>query len=204
MATSEPDASELLCREILADGRGRADEVLQQARDRARELLAAADVEAAQARGQLLDRARDDAARRREATLATVPVEAGRMRSAAVEVLLESLHVQARARLAARDGFDPDVTRVALAAEAVARMDGESFVATVAAGGRLDVDEVRRRAGRPAIQITVREDPAQADAGVVVEDADGRQAWDNRLGARLERLWPELRRRLVARVAGGP
>jgi vacuolar-type H+-ATPase subunit E/Vma4 len=40
--------------------------------------------------------------------------------------------------------------------------------------------------------------------GVIVEDAEGRQMWDNRFLKRLERMWPELRRHIAVQVSFVP
>jgi vacuolar-type H+-ATPase subunit E/Vma4 len=45
------------------------------------------------------------------------------------------------------------------------------------------------------------EDPGITDGGLVVQDAEGRRVWDNRLPQRLERMWPELRRQIAVRTA---
>jgi vacuolar-type H+-ATPase subunit E/Vma4 len=40
-------------------------------------------------------------------------------------------------------------------------------------------------------------EPAAIGGGVIVRDVEGRQRWDNSLAARLERLWPAIRRRVA-------
>ncbi|HEY3353129.1 MAG TPA: hypothetical protein VGQ83_07785 [Polyangia bacterium] len=197
-------AAAVLCRAILDDARAEGEVLVAAAREQAGALLAQAAADAAQGRDRRLDEARAEAARRAAAILATVPVEAGRLRAARIEAVLGEIHDEARRRLVAGDGGVPAETLVALAAEALARMEGDAFVLRLRPGARLDVDEVRRRAGRPGLELTALADPAVADGGLIVEDAAGRQVWDDRLAARLERLWPELRRRLVAAIGGGP
>jgi vacuolar-type H+-ATPase subunit E/Vma4 len=61
-------------------------------------------------------------------------------------------------------------------------------------------EAITTRLGRSPLSITISDDPAIADGGVMVQDAQGRQAWDNRLPARLKRLWPELRRQIAIRT----
>ena len=83
--------------------------------------MATAAAEADKVREEQLDRARAEAARRRELILATVPVEAGRMRVARIESLLESVHEEARERLLAHDGFEYREAVITLAALAATR-----------------------------------------------------------------------------------
>ena len=54
-------------------------------------------------------------------------------------------------------------------------------------------DEIRRRTGRNNLEIAVKDDPGIAGGGLIVEDREGVEMWDNRLTARLQRMWPELR-----------
>ena len=121
--------------------------------------------------------ARAEAARRRELILATVPVEAGRLRSARVEALLESVREEVRRRLLAREGFDYRETVVALAAEAMKQMPGSAFVVKLSAADRAALgdglaEEIARRVGRSPLNVTIAEDPAATDGGVVIQDAE--------------------------------
>jgi len=52
--------------------------------------------------------------------------------------------------------------------------------------------------GRGSVELALGSAGAAIRGGVIVRDADGRRAWDNTLAARLERLWPALRRRIAA------
>ena len=49
-------------------------------------------------------------------------------------------------------------------------------------------------------EIAIVADAAMTDGGAIVQDAVGGQVWDNRLLARLARLWPELRRQIAVRA----
>jgi len=197
-AAADPEA---LCREILADARSRAQGIAREAARQAGALRTQAGEEAGRARQQRLEQARAEASRRVEAILATVPVEAGRMRSARVEELLQELYRRALERLAARDGYDYPAALHALVAQALAGMAGDAFVLRVAPGDGPVARAIARQVSRSAPRLDVLED-ASVEGGVIVQDADGRQVWDDRLSARLARLWPDLRREIVARVAG--
>jgi vacuolar-type H+-ATPase subunit E/Vma4 len=137
-------------------------------------------------------------------TLATIPVETGRLRSARIEAILENIREEARRQLLTHD-FDGHETVVTLAAEAIRRMPGTYFVlkmsaADHAAFGDKLAGEISQRAGRSPLNLTVSADPVMAGDGVVIQSADGFQVWDNRLLARLDRLWPELRRQIAVRT----
>ncbi len=209
--TSNPNSPEVLSEEILADARRESDEIIRRARQEAEALLARAAAEADKARQERLNAARAEAARRSELILATVPVEAGRRRSARVEALLESVYAEVSRQLLARDGFDYRATLIDLAAEAMGRMAGQTFVLKLATADRKAAGDglrgdVARRTGRSADAITISNENTIAGGGVIVEQTEGHQVWDNRLTARLERLWPELRRQIAMQtslIAGG-
>jgi vacuolar-type H+-ATPase subunit E/Vma4 len=189
---------------ILADARSQAEQMLRQARGEAEELLAKAAAQADKMRQERLEAARVEAARRRTLQLARIPVEAGRRRSTRVEILLQTIHDDARTQLASGDGIDGRRALVTLAAEALGPMTGDVFVVKCSPpiarqlnGDAGVLQEIERRAGRSGLRLTVVEDATVGDGGVIVEDAEGRQVWDNRLVARLARLWPQLRRQVA-------
>lgn len=201
MGATNPNSPEILCDEILADARRESEEILGRARQEAGALLARAAAEAEQIRHEHLAQAQDEAVRRRELILATVAVEAGRLRAARIETQLQSIREATRQKLQSRDGFDYGATIVALAADALNRMTGDTFVVKLAPadraifGDRL-AEEIAQRIGRPST-ITIADEPATRDGGPIIQDREGRQIWDNRFQSRLERLWPELRRQIA-------
>jgi vacuolar-type H+-ATPase subunit E/Vma4 len=79
-------------------------------------------------------------------------------------------------------------------------MEGTEFTVALAPGdaaalrpGALEAAAAER--GRQGLRLTVVGDAAVPPGGALARDAAGRQIWDNRLAARLERFWPELRLR---------
>ncbi len=205
MALSDPDSPQKLAEEILAEARRQSAEIARAAQQEAASILARATAEATQLRHEQLAQAQAEAARRTELILATVPVEAGRLRSARVEALLQSFCEELRRRLAAREGFDYRETLIGLVAEAAGAMSGQEFVLKLSpddcACWRQDLAEpIARRAERPPASFTVMEDPTIMKGGFILQDVEGRQVWDDRFEARLERLWPELRRQIAVQV----
>jgi vacuolar-type H+-ATPase subunit E/Vma4 len=224
MTAPHPNSPEALSGEILAEAQRECDDLTRRAQQSAAALLAAATAQAEQIRREQLAAARAEATRRSELIRATIPVEAGRRRSARIETILENIHEEARRQLLARD-FDCHETVVTLAAEAVRRMPGTDFVLKISAAdhaafgdqlageiahrsgtGILPVQperetEANRTGWKPVpLQILISPDETVTD-GVVIQSADGLRIWDNRLLSRLERLWPELRRQIAVRTS---
>jgi vacuolar-type H+-ATPase subunit E/Vma4 len=206
VGTPDNNSTEVLRAEILADARRACEGIIRGARQESEALRAKATAQAGQIQRERLELASAEASRRREVTLATVPVEAGRMRAARIEEMLQSVHDEVRRRLLAREGFDWREVVLTLAAEAVKQMPGNSFAVTLAAADRAAfgdglVDQIVRRAGRPDLSITISQAPEAKGGVLLLQDAEGRVRWDNNLAARLQRLWPELRRQVAVRAA---
>lgn len=202
MNRSESSSHEVLREEILADAVRQAERMVRKAEREAKALVAKVTDESEQERRQKLAAAEAAAERQRILTLATVPIEIARARATRVERELLQLREQVRERLRARQGLDYGEVLAQLAAEAVARMDGDSFVLELSADDLRDFGPalaaaVPARAGRPQVSLTVSDVPAKIEGGVLVRDPQGRQVWDNSLAARLDRLWPQLRNRIA-------
>jgi vacuolar-type H+-ATPase subunit E/Vma4 len=206
--TMDQNSTEVLREEILADARREGEEIVSCARRDAEVFLTGAVAEADRVRQERLDHARAEAARQSALILATVPVETGRLRAARVEALLESVYEDACQRLLAREGFEYRETVIGLASHAISQMAGVGFVVKLSEADRTilgDVlaGEIAHRVGRP-VSITISHEPGITGGGVVIEDAEARQVWDNRLMKRLERLWPELRQQIAVEASFVP
>jgi vacuolar-type H+-ATPase subunit E/Vma4 len=205
MATDQESAG-VLREEILAEAQRESEGILARARQYAEGVLVTAAADANKEREEQLDRGRAEAARRRELILATVPVEAGRLRVLRVESLLESVREEARGRLLAHDGFKYREAVITLAALALGHMAGVAFVVKVSEGDRTLLgdglaDEIARRVGRSPLDVAVAYDSEIPGGGVIVEDSSACQIWDNRLLKRMERMWPELRRQIAVQAS---
>lgn len=190
MATPTPAPRDILEREILDDARRQAEAIIQQARNEAQVILTKADAEAEQVRQTFLSQARAEAGRLTEAARAALPAQLERRRSARVESLLQSIREEARQRLIARQGFDYGDTLVALVAEAARQMPGEALTIRLSPADRAAY-------GARLGAVTLVDDPTLTDGGITILDAEGHRILDNHLTARLDRLWPELRRRIA-------
>jgi vacuolar-type H+-ATPase subunit E/Vma4 len=199
---TDRDSAQVLRDEILSEARRESQEILDRARRDAETLLAQATSQADKIRLERLEQARLEAARRKDLLLATVPVEAGRLRSTRIEELLNGIHETVSQRLTSRKGFNYRESVIVLAADAVDRMSGETFTVRLSQDnrdilGEKPAEEIARRVGRAPVKIIISYDSRITDGGPIIEDGEIRQIWDNRLSVRLERLWPELRRHIA-------
>jgi vacuolar-type H+-ATPase subunit E/Vma4 len=214
---TETSSHDVLRDEILADAQRQAQRLVRKAEREAAALVDKAVAECEQQCQEKLAAAQAAAERHRALTLATVPVEIGRMRASRTERELVALRESVRGRLVDRTGFDYRESLLALAAEAIARMEGDAFVLQLAAAdlkshGPALAAAVAARAGRPDATVHLDAEPGDISGGVVVRDLQGRQVWNNSFESRLDRLWPLMRNKIaehlglqsITQPAGGP
>ena len=204
----DQNSTEVLREEILAAAQREGEEIVSRARQDAEVFLTSAVGEAERIRQERLDQARAEATRQSELILATVTVETGRLRAARVEALLESVYEESCQRLVAREGFEYLETVIGLASHAISQMAGDGFVVKLSEADQTILgdglaEKIAHRVGRP-VSITISYEPGITESGVIVEDTEARQVWDNRLVKRLERLWPELRRQVAVEATFVP
>jgi vacuolar-type H+-ATPase subunit E/Vma4 len=204
MTAPAQDSPDVLCAEILAEARRECEEIIRRAKADAEKNLADATTEAGRCRREKREQAQAEAARRKEMILATVAVEAGRLRAARAEDLLESVREEIRHRSQRRD-FDTRKVILALASKALRQMPGNDFALKISNADHVTLGAelaviIAQCVGRSPLNLAISADATVSD-GVVIQSADGLQIWDNRLASRLERLWPELRRQIAVRAA---
>lgn len=195
--------SERLCHAILEDARGQRDEILRRAQDAVKAILAKADAEARAAAAERLQAASAEGQRRREAILATLPMEVNRLKLAQIEEGLERIRNRVLQAIQENQSFDWREALVHLTVQALRPMSGSTFFLRLS---RADLDgagdslaaEIERRAARPLLRLELGEDPEIRKGEWILQDEEGRQIWELGLEARLERLWPELRRQIAA------
>lgn len=202
MISNPRNSAEALRLEILATAQRQCQECIQQARQRAAEIRARAVSDAAARRAERLEMAGAEAERIAARARAAVPIEVGRLRRARIEGLLESIHRTVAQRLESLEAMDYRGTLLRLGAQAVPGMSGGTFVLRLAVpdcerfGAGL-VAELAQHLGMPESAFKLLADPAIKGGGIIIENATGAEVWDNRFTARLERLWPELRRQIA-------
>jgi vacuolar-type H+-ATPase subunit E/Vma4 len=203
VADAVKDPREILRGEILADARRQAERLLRRARQEAEAIAKQAAQEAARNRDQMLEQAREAAARNTALQLARIPVARARMRAAHIERLLRDVREAAAEQIVPRRQRLSRDALLTLIADAVSAMEGETFLLQLSPADRPTLaesflDDLRRRANKPGLEIHLGEPLADDASGPLLRDVEGRQIWDNRLSARLARLWPELRRQTAA------
>lgn len=203
---ADQDSVQALHDEILSEAQRESQEILDNAHQDVKSILAQAASEADRIRLERLEQVRLEAVRRKELLLATVPVEAGRLRSARIEELLGDIREEVLQRLKSRKGFDYRKSVIVLAADAINRMSGETFIVRLSQDNRGILgdkpdEEIARLVEQGSVKILVSYDPGITNGGPIIEDGQTRQIWDNRLPVRLERLWPELRRHIALEIS---
>lgn len=201
--TTPPAAASeaVLAEEILADAGKKAARARGRGEREAQQILGKARQQATEAAEKTLAAAQERADRQRTAIMATVEAEAKLDLLAAREAELDKLFDAARQRLADKGSYDYPAVLAVLAAQAIEAMAADEVVIELCEQDRALatdawLDEVRRRVGRP-VTIDVSANHAPIAGGLIVRSADGRLLYDNSFAARLERLKPELRRRLA-------
>ena len=205
MSQTNTRSHDVLRDEILADAQRQAERMIRKAERDAQGIVDKATVESRQEREAKLAAARATAEHQRALTLATVPIEIGRLRAIRVERELSALGDQVRVKLLTRQGYPYGGSLATLAAEAIAHMEGNEFVLELSPDDLRDfaatlAEAVRERTQRADVTVTVGAVPADITAGVLIRDGEGRQIWDNRLDARLRRMWPLLRSRIAEQL----
>lgn len=206
------ETEKVLSGEILQDARRRAERVVKRAEREGEKVLERARREAEGFRENLLSHADRRIARERRVFDAGLDLEERMLRLKAQGELLDEVFAEALKRLRQHHGFDYPSVLGNLAAEGILAMTGDAFVL------RLRKDDlktlkntlprevqtlVRERSGRK-VSVTVTENAAPIEVGVVIESADGRQRFDNSFAGRLRRMQHELRFRLAELIFGTP
>lgn len=203
MPAAVQNSPNALCGEILAEARRQCDAIAKAAEAEAEHIVTATTKEVNTIRHEHRQQAEAEAARRRAVILATLPLEVEQLRSRRVDSLLTSIRDRIRARIAAPQ---PDASNIIadLAAHAIRNMSGDEFTVSISAQNRSALPDlaaaIAQRAMRTALNVRITANDEVIDDGAIIESADGSQVWDNRLSARLQRLWPELRRLIAARA----
>ncbi|MEI6166238.1 MAG: V-type ATP synthase subunit E [bacterium] len=206
MTPIDQNDGESLCLDILKEAQAEAERLVARARQDAESLLTTTRAAGEKAGQERLDAVAQECARRKEKMRASLPVDYERLRAACIETLLNVIHDDIRNRLLKKEGFDYRETLVALAATAIDRMDGTEFEVALSPGDHDLIAHLEtailQHTLKTGLEIRVVSDPAIQESGLIIRDRAGRQLWDNRLTARLDRCWPELRLRLAAMIPG--
>lgn len=200
--TKDYNQTEKLREEILANAKKKAEEIIKGAKNEADSILINAKKQAEKIRNEIKESAMKEAERKSELILATIPVEMGRFKSEHIESLLNTIYDEAYRKLQSGEGIDYIKVLINLAADAINKMSGDIFNIKIS-WSNVDIDsdfitqEISNRVNRP-VTVSLLEESNIMGLGVIIEDNEGRQIWDNRFTERLKRLWPAMRRKIAA------
>lgn len=211
----EKTPEDLLREEIVADAKRQAERLLRKASRESAELAEKSRAAAGRECEKVLANARAVAARRAGLLRAKVPVEEGRYRAARIEEQLDAVRESASAKLSALPVTAGLLAR--LVGDAARACGGGDLVVSLSEADRAVLEgsatwrEDASRAAGVASSFSLSDGGAlpPSSRGPLVSSADGSAVCDNRLGVRLARLWPSLRRVIAGRlgyvdgVAGG-
>jgi vacuolar-type H+-ATPase subunit E/Vma4 len=198
---SDNDAQNKINEEILADARTKAERALRSARREAEKITKKAQDDAEQIEQEVINHARGRAeAQAKIIQTATEPARRRIKLDVREEVLL-SVISDAKVRLLNRDSDDYGRTLTALTAEAAELLQDEGLTAYLSSE---DYDKFGAALPGRLLGLTLEVRPASQplEGGVIVETADGRRRVDNSIEARLERIYPELRREIAQTLFG--
>ena len=193
---------DILKQEILADAGRQSERILRKARQDADELKAEAEKTIAAERVKALGEADKEAARRTSLVLARVPVEVARIRANRSERVLESVRNAVRARLEAETMTSARL--LSLVSDAVGLIDADCLV-SLSKSDKALLDQISGWTGSVAKDsghaVEVADKPLPEGAlGPYVVARDGSRLCDNRLKARLDRMWPALRCEIAVKL----
>lgn len=206
MTTETENSVEMLCEEILAEARRMSEQIIDDSNKEAEKLLAATRSDIERTESEALARAHSNAEHRSELILSTIPVEEARMRSSRIESLLEDIRRKVIQELSFIQNNNYLESIVSLSSAAITRMEGSSFLVRMPerdknpSGDELE-KAIQSRILRSPLKISVSYERDFSGDGPVVQDSEGYQVWDNRLLSRLNRLWPDLRRKIALQAA---
>ena len=196
---------EMLCQEILADARRDCDIVLQSARQKAGDLLINAAAKNESYRKTKLAAAGNEAVTKQESVFATAKIEARLMESIQLETLFQLIYDKIKQKLQAGEGFDYREMLFNLAVEAISNMTANKYSLRLSAADHKILgddwqEKIRWQTGRNTIEVIIEDDSRITGGGLLVENHEGGEVWDNRLLSRLQRLWPELRIQIASQT----
>ena len=198
MTPEEKTPENLLREEIVADAKRQAERLLRRASKEAAGIAEKTKESADRERSKVLAAANQTASHRAELLRAKVPVEAGRYRAAHIEAQLDAIRETATDKLEKLPVTAPLL--VHLIGDAARTCGGGAFVVFLSQADRAVLEksaswqkEAAREAGVDSTFTLSDDFLPPASRGPLLHSEDGTMICDNRLDARLGRLWPSLR-----------
>ena len=204
MNQSHEDA---LIEEIIGDAGKKAQRTQRRAEREARQAVEKAEKEADGIRTSVMQTAQQRAEREKEIVLATIDLDARRIKIEAEEHLITEAFDAAETRMMNKQGYDYAGTLVRLVAAACHAIGGDSFCVSMSEDDRAQIDfdalgrGVARQIGRN-VQLELDNAPSPIKGGAIVHSEDGRRAVDNSFDGRLTRMREDLRRQAAEILFG--
>lgn len=205
---AEESKKDALAEEIMNDARRQAERKLNRARRSAERIVKSAESRTKAVEQKAVEEAEAQLEREAKMILADIPHQEQVRRLKVKDVVIGRLVAESLDLLRSRADILPALVR--LSSEAVANMDGDSFVLEVSErdaaglGGPLaekTIDEVKKARNR-SITVRVVASAERNDGGVVVKSADSAQMVDNSFGTRMRRARQGLRGRIAQLIFG--
>jgi len=196
------DQEHNLQEEILADARRRAERLNQRAQRDSEAFVQEARTFAEQERERLMQAMRQRAEREQSMQEARLDQEVQRLRRQAFQDVLERVRAEAERELAAlAAGQDGRQMLVRLAVSAIGAMRGEAFTLALRGEDRQRWGATLAQEVRTAVQsqlgrqvsVKIGDGDVTASGGLIVRGEGTRELVDQTFGARMGRLWGEIR-----------
>jgi len=198
----EHNREDTLIEEILGDARKKAGRTLRRAEREAKQEVERAQKEAEKITSAAIDSARQRAQKEKQVILATVDLDARRIRLDMEEQVIVEAFEAARKRVLDKSSYDYPAALARLTIRAARAIGGNAFRIGVSEEDRpaVDTNALRQRLKEELghdVHLTLADEPAPISGGVIVYSGDGGRMVDNSLDSRLARMHDDLRRRIA-------
>jgi vacuolar-type H+-ATPase subunit E/Vma4 len=201
---TETQDIEMLSRAILTEARDEAEQIKAEAREKAEAIRRRAQGQAEQERKAILDRAREDAERLRGQAVATAQLKARSLQLTNREQLLDRVFKTVRERLTEvqkRPHYEQVAAQLVREALVQLRVNKAQVGADKTTQAILEkgvLSEISRELNGQFTSAGTLEE----GTGIIVDAADGKLHYDNRLETRLQRLEATLRASVYKMLIG--
>ena len=196
MNQSHEDA---LIEEIIGDAEKKAERTQRRAEREARQAVEKTEKEADGIRQSIAQDAHQRAEKEKDIVLATIDLDARRLKMEAEERLITEAFDAAETQMMNKRGYDYPAALARLVAAACEAIGGDAFGVSLSEDDQAQVEPdalSRRVAEQLGRKVTLELDniPSPIKAGAIVRSEDGRRVVDNSLDGRLARMREDLRR----------
>ncbi len=189
---------------ILEDAEKEAEEILREAEEEAEKILAKAEEEAERIRREILERAEREAEVRARRIIAQARLEVKQKEAQVKERYIQMAVERAKEKIEEMRGSKEYLEFLyENALTAVRAIDADEVVVRAPEEDVTYLEELLPDIRTETEKDVELGDPIDATAGVVAESADGKEAFDNTVDARLERMRPRIVKEVSEILFGG-